>query len=137
MKTFAIIILIFSSMAVNAQIPMDLKEKLSQGANEVYGSYCGIVGQHPPNRITIEKWIEAEDLSRIYGWLYSPNIVRQAYAAEALIRLTNEKKIDVIEDKAISLIVQLKNSEEMIPTCSGCVYSKMTVAKILDDWDFE
>lgn len=137
MKILAFIILIFSSITIEAQIPIDLKKKLSQGTNEVYGSYCGIVGQHPPNRLTIEKWIKAEDLPRIYGWIYSPNIVRQAYAAEALIRLNNERIIDTIEDDAFSLVIELKNSEEIIPTCSGCVYSKMTVAKVLDDWEFE
>lgn len=137
MRFFTLIFIVLSFSSVNAQLSTALKDKLIRGSNELYGSYCGIAGQHPPNRVTIEKWIVKEQVSSILDWLHSPNRVRQVYAAEALIRLYNRRVIDELEIDDLSFISKLKASNESIPICSGCVYSEETVKKILAEWKFE
>ncbi len=106
-----------------------LSEGLSKGAGKTYGAYCGIAGQHPPTRIAVEKLIEAEDLSKLEEWLNSPNLVVQTYAAEAFIRLS--ERLDLSQEVMYQVEV-IRNKDEIITTCKGCVYDKLTIKECLE-----
>jgi hypothetical protein len=132
MKSIYLIAFICSSFIAGAQNlnnKMDLGKRLKQG-HQVYGAYCGIAGQHPPSRLTIERWITDGDMSNIANWLEGPNIVLQVYAAEALIRLGAYEK-GVLEPTLRHKIEQLIQSNQLIKACSGCVYSEITIKEAL------
>ena len=126
-------ILLFSLMIginVNGQGLSDFKlsTALSAGGGKTYGSYCGIAGQHPPMRIAVEELIAEEDLETLVEWLNSPNLVVQTYAAEAFIRLSGKLDIsgEIMDDVDI-----IRNKEENIATCRGCIYDKLTIKECL------
>ena len=126
-------ILLFSFMFglnLNSQSLGDFKlsEGLSKGAGKTYGSYCGIAGRQPSTRIAVENLIAKEDLSTLKEWLNSPNLVVQTYAAEAFIRLSGRKDIsrDIMDRVDI-----IRNKEEQINTCRGCIYDKLTIKECL------
>lgn len=105
-----------------------LSDALSSGGGKTYGSYCGIAGTHPPTRVAVEKLIAKEDLSTLEEWLNSPNLVVQAYAAEAFIRLSGQ--IDISE-RTLRLVDIIRNKREEIATCKGCVYDKLSIKECL------
>lgn len=53
----------------------------------LYGWRCWIVGAPPKLRYEIEELIAAHDTAGIFNWLNDTSLVRQAYAAEAVIRI--------------------------------------------------
>ena len=106
-----------------------LSEALSKGGDYVYGSYCGIAGQHPAKRIEAEKLIAAKDLVALSGWLNGPNLVLQTYAAEAFIRMSGTMEIS---DKDMARVDVIRNKENEINTCRGCIYDNMTIKECLE-----
>lgn len=83
-----------------------------------YGRACGIVGVDPQPRTVIETLIHCSDTTRILNWLHDSDLVYQAYAAEALIRL--ERSGMVIPPAEKIRLEKLKKSKRMVYVCSGC-----------------
>ncbi len=100
--------------------------------NKVYGAYCGIAGTHPPSRMLIEKFIIDQNMTQINEWQNSPNSVIRTYAAEALIRLHNEgMKLSEVE---LIFISEMKENDELISSCRGCIHSMITIREALYDY---
>ena len=116
-----------------SQTKFGLVDGLSQG--KTYGSYCGIVGQHPPSRIQLEKMLKEENIEQLTSWLESPNTVLQTYAAEGFMRLVQTKKHQPSAE-IISKIDKMRSSQTEIPSCTGCVYSRITMEKALEDFEW-
>ena len=136
LKNLLIACFLFIPFLNFGQANSGLTKQLSLGMNEVYGSYCGIAGQHPQNRILIEGWIEKNNLENIEEWLFSSNVVRQTYAAEAFIRLINQNDL-IVTDVILDQIAQLKSSKTLISSCKGCIYGNLTIAELLSDYELE
>ncbi len=122
-------ILLFSTQLLVGQLgDFKLTEALNGTSTDTYGTYCGIVGTPPESRKAVEKMIKDRNIEGLSTWLDSPNIVKKTYAAEAFIRLSSEI---LMTPELLAKIERLKASNDIIPTCHGCVYDKLSIAQCL------
>lgn len=135
MKVLMFFLLLFSIQPMNAQDRSSLD--LSSSLNEIktYGTYCGFAGKQPPSRIVVEELINTRNVTELENWLSSPNLVIQAYAAEAMIRLHNDG-IKISHDVYQS-VIQIKEKDDEIDTCSGCILNTLTVKEALKNFNFK
>ena len=135
MKHPLLLLLFMIPLVGNAQQD---KFSLSSALNEgrTYGAYCGFAGQHPPTRIALDDLLIEENVHELLEWLESPNDVIKTYAAEGLIRMSNEGKAQ-LTGQTITTINKLKNAQREISTCKGCVFSQLTIAEALKPFTLE
>ena len=131
MTRFLSMIFLAISFNLSAQISrvQDLQEALTDGGY-VYGSYCGIAGQHPPQRILLEDMITHRDQNGVLSWLSSDNKVLQTYAAEAILRWKSDPEL-IWSVKDMNKVERLTKSGDEINTCSGCFYQKTSIKEAL------
>ena len=80
--------------------------------------------------------VKRSDIKLLQNWIEGPNTVLKTYAAEGMIRLSNEGKFQVPEEIR-AIILEIKQSKTEIPSCTGCVYSRITIEEALADFEFE
>lgn len=109
---------------------------IGQYNEHIYGSTCGITGEDPYLRIKIEMLIKKKLIKEIYKMLWSADRVKQVYATEALIRLSNNNNIKLSRQKR-SRISKVKNSEKTIKYCNGCEYEIGTIKHLLKPFELK
>jgi len=97
--------------------------------NAQYGHACGFAGTTLPIREEVETLIHEKNQLQLTEWLYSNDKLKQVYGAEALIRLHNAGT--GLSKNQLRKIIELKNSEIEIMTCSGCIMSTQTMKSAL------
>jgi hypothetical protein len=89
----------------------------------VYGSSCGFVGAEPPERERLEKLIHFRNKVGVLNMLNDSLLVMQAYGAEGVIRL--QQRGVSFDHATVARIAELRKSNALIRTCSGCIFSLM------------
>lgn len=97
--------------------------------NVAYGSHCGMIGEEPDLRGSIERLIDYGNLELIEKWLNDTLLEKRAYGAEAFVRL--HKKGAILTEDQIVQVENVLNSEEEIWTCNGCSYEPMKLKHAL------
>ena len=128
-STYLLATFLFSAHLLAGQIgDIKLTDALKYGANDRYGTSCGIAGSPPEARKAVEQMIQNRDVAALEVWLESPNLVKMTYAAEAFIRLSNEI---ALTPELTGKIKVITSRQDLIPTCVGCTHQKLTIAQCL------
>jgi len=136
-KLFIISILLivgFNGFGQSDTLTKDFQQSLSElmndlPTNNLYGSRCAHIGEAPELRLEIEQHIKTKNVEKINNWIFSDNLVKKAYATEALIRLSNHGYS--LNENQKEQIIKIKNTKTKIWACNGCNYMKERVKDAL------
>jgi|GEM_PF-3358367 hypothetical protein len=93
--------------------------------NIVYGAGCGIAGQDPDYRKTLNIYVAATSTSMLDKWMLSPTIEIQMYALDGFNQLVQKGyKLTKEEQRLIEIIL---NKSGYVNTCGGCIYGNMSI----------
>ncbi|MCF8277310.1 MAG: hypothetical protein K9J17_11300 [Flavobacteriales bacterium] len=123
-QTLIILSFILVATTTFGQVKFYSEHELETMVDVAYGSHCGMIGEEPDLRGSIERLIEYGNLDLVEEWLTDTLLEKRAYAAEAFVRL--QKKGAVLTENQIVQVRNVLNSEEVIWTCNGCVYEPKT-----------
>jgi hypothetical protein len=108
---------------------------ISLGRNSVVGQgACDLAGMTPLGKDAIDALSRANRVDLIANVLKGYNPGGRVYAAVALTRM-QRKGINLHVDVLPTLEI-VRNLDLPIETCDGCLRSKKTAKKIIDEWQF-
>jgi hypothetical protein len=95
----------------------------------VYGQHCGIVGQNPEARDSLDGYIQSQNHEKLFEWLTSPCYEKKLYGYEGYKAMMKNGYLPTNIEKAI--INGLGNFSGSVLTCSGCTYWEQDFSAII------
>lgn len=86
----------------------------------VYGSRCGIIGQNPEARDSLDGYIQSRNRKKLFEWLTSPSYEKKLYAYEGYLAMMKMGYLPSRIEK--SIVNRLGEFSGAVLTCSGCTF---------------
>lgn len=86
----------------------------------VYGSRCGIIGQNPEARDSLDSYIQSKNRKKLFEWLTSPSYEKKLYAYEGYLAMMKKGYVPSKIEK--SIINRIGEFSGAVLTCSGCTF---------------